>query len=67
MKLTKSKLKQLIKEELAKIIDIEESLEEEKGKAANPWAICTDSVGREDKEKYERCVQQVKKTHKIKK
>ena len=27
----------------------------------NPWAICTDSVGREDKEKYEDCVQEVKK------
>lgn len=27
----------------------------------NPWAICTASVGREDKEKYERCVKDVKK------
>lgn len=27
----------------------------------NPWAICTASVGREDKEKYESCVKQVKK------
>jgi len=27
----------------------------------NPWAICTESVGREDKDKYERCVQKVKK------
>lgn len=27
----------------------------------NPWAVCTKSVGREDKEKYERCVQKVKK------
>lgn len=26
----------------------------------NPWAVCTDSVGREDKEKYERCVKHVK-------
>ena len=26
----------------------------------NPWAVCTDSVGREDKDKYERCVQKVK-------
>ena len=34
-----------------------EDLEEEK----NPWAICTDSVGREDKEKYEKCVKSVKK------
>ena len=28
----------------------------------NPWAICTSSVGREDKEKYERCVMDVKKS-----
>jgi hypothetical protein len=27
----------------------------------NPWAICTASVGREDKEKYEACVMGVKK------
>jgi len=27
----------------------------------NPWAVCTDSVGREDPDKYERCVQEVKK------
>jgi len=27
----------------------------------NPWAICTASVGREDKKKYERCVMDVKK------
>jgi hypothetical protein len=27
----------------------------------NPWAVCTDSVGREDPEKYERCVKKVKK------
>ena len=27
----------------------------------NPWAICTASVGREDKEKYERCVKSVKR------
>lgn len=26
----------------------------------NPWAVCTDSVGREDPEKYERCIQKVK-------
>ena len=28
----------------------------------NPWAICTSSVGREDKEKYEKCVMDVKKS-----
>jgi hypothetical protein len=27
----------------------------------NPWAICTSSVGREDKAKYEKCVKDVKK------
>jgi len=32
-----------------------------KGKAkGNPWAICTDKVGRDDPEKYESCVLQVK-------
>jgi hypothetical protein len=27
----------------------------------NPWAICTSSVGRKDKKKYEKCVMDVKK------
>ncbi len=40
-----------------------EELEEEKD---NPWAICTASVGREDKEKYEKCVMSVKKEKGIK-
>jgi len=31
-----------------------------KSKKKNPWAICTASVGREDKDKYERCVMGVK-------
>jgi len=26
----------------------------------NPWAVCTKSVGRDDEEKYERCVKKVK-------
>jgi hypothetical protein len=30
-------------------------------KAKNPWAICTASVGREDKDKYEKCVMDIKK------
>jgi len=30
----------------------------------NPWAVCTKSVGREDKEKYEKCVMDVKKQQK---
>jgi len=32
----------------------------------NPWAVCTESVGREDEDKYERCVQDVKKKQKKK-
>jgi hypothetical protein len=36
------------------------------GKPVNPWAICTSSVGREDKAKYERCVMDVKKKSPIK-
>jgi hypothetical protein len=31
----------------------------------NPWAVCTASVGREDKEKYEKCVMDVKHTQKM--
>lgn len=31
-----------------------------KKKKPNPWAICTATVGREDKEKYERCVMDIK-------
>jgi hypothetical protein len=27
----------------------------------NPWAICTSSVGRDDKDKFERCVKDVKR------
>ncbi len=30
----------------------------------NPWAVCTSKVGREDKDKYERCVLKVKKKQK---
>ena len=37
-----------------------------KGKA-NPWAVCTSSVGRKDKDKYEKCVTGVKKSQGIKK
>ena len=33
-----------------------------KSKKYNPWAICTASVGRNDKKKYERCVMDVKKS-----
>jgi hypothetical protein len=30
-------------------------------KKVNPWAVCTAQVGREDKDKYESCVMDVKK------
>lgn len=33
----------------------------EEGDKDNPWAICTSSVGREDKEKFEACVKSLKK------
>ena len=33
-----------------------------KSKKYNPWAICTSTVGREDKKKYERCVMDIKKS-----
>jgi hypothetical protein len=35
-----------------------------KKKKVNPWAVCTSSVGRKDKEKYEACVQDVKRKNK---
>ena len=35
-------------------------------KENNPWAICTAQVGREDKEKYEKCVKSVKKQNRSK-
>jgi hypothetical protein len=41
-------------------VTINNSLYEGK-KENNPWAICSDSVGQEDKEKYEKCVKSVKK------
>ena len=39
---------------------------EKKYKAVNPWAVCHESTGPEKGEKFERCVQDVKKKHKIK-
>lgn len=47
-------------EELSNLISqLPDELEEQDKN--NPWAICTASVGREDKEKYEKCVLDVKK------
>lgn len=37
-------------------------MEDKKKSKYNPWAICTSSVGRKDKKKYERCVMDVKKS-----
>jgi hypothetical protein len=41
----------------------ESEMKEGKGKSKkyNPWAICTSTVGRKDKKKYERCVMGIKK------
>ena len=36
-------------------------------KKVNPWAVCTASVGRGDKDKYERCVMDDKRKQGIKK
>jgi hypothetical protein len=42
--------------------------EGKKGKAVNPWAVCNStSPKKENPEKFERCVQDVKKEHPIKK
>ena len=39
-----------------------------KGKAVNPWAVCHTTVDKDKNlEKYEECVMDVKKKHKIKK
>ena len=39
-----------------------------KGKAVNPWAVCNKTVRKkEDLEKFEKCVLDVKKKYKIKK
>jgi len=43
-------------------IDKEEDISEAKKKSKyNPYAICTSSVGREDKKKFERCVMDIKR------
>ena len=45
-----------------KAFDLSWYKEAKKGvRKPNPWAICTESVGREDPKKYERCVLKVKK------
>jgi hypothetical protein len=54
------------KDPIAKIAQ-NETKEAKKGVPVNPWAVCTETVGREDKEKYEECVLKVKSKHPIKK
>ena len=67
------KLMRLIKEELQVVLTNEEAAEmfgediledlevlDEEEKENNAWAICTKTVGRENKEKYEKCVKSVK-------
>jgi hypothetical protein len=46
--------------------DLDSHRSAKKGKAVNPWAVCHESTGPEKGEKFERCVQDVKKKHKIK-
>lgn len=43
-------------------VDATEAKKKGGKKKYNPWAICTSSVGRKDKKKYERCVMDVKKS-----
>jgi hypothetical protein len=52
----------ITKEDDFEIITIEAKKKKEWN--PNPFAVCTESVGREDKEKYERCVLEVKKKQK---
>ena len=56
---------QTLRRELRRILDPSMPLKEED--KPNPWAICTASVGRENKKKYEACVLSVKEKHGIKK
>jgi len=43
-----------------------EKKEKKEKKWQNPWAVCTKSVGRDDEEKFERCVLNVKRQQGIK-
>ena len=73
MEVSDFKLMRLIREELQVILTNEEAAEmfgediledlevlDEEEKENNAWAICTKTVGRENKEKYEKCVKSVK-------
>jgi len=60
-------------EEIDESLSLQEKKKKKKKKKAklkkkpNPWAVCTSSVGRKDKDKYEKCVLSVKEKHGIKK
>jgi len=68
LKMTKTEWEKLgtekgwMKVEVKKDIDVE--AKKKKKWNPNPWAVCTESVGREDKKKYERCVMDVKEKQK---
>ena len=51
MKITKTRLMEIIKEELDLVLE----------KEINPYAICTASVGRENEKKYKSCKEKVAK------
>lgn len=51
----------IFKQYLNKMIDTKIIKEAKKKTKLNPWAACSSSVGREDKEKYEKCVKSIKK------
>lgn len=50
-------MKKKLAEKLQKIATYLEKI----SKDVNPWAVCTETVGRDDKEKFERCVMDIKK------
>ena len=53
MSIPKKRLMEIVKEEVGKFYE-----------QNNPWAICSDSVSKENKEKHESCVKDVKKQNK---
>lgn len=62
---TKTPLRGLKPGSIVKVTADEGKKKTSKKKKPNPWAICTSSVGRKDMEKYEKCVMDVKKQHKM--
>lgn len=62
---TKTPLRNLKPGSTVKVTADESKKKKLKKKKLNPWAICTSSVGREDMKKYEKCVMDIKKQHKM--